>query len=198
MSGCVGSRLGQPARRRVAAAALAALAAVAAGVTACGAAPAPAPALSPAPHASGARDGPAPRAATAGRADGPVALPRGALNAALARGPGWLLQRLPLDPVLASGRRFLGFRVVQVFDNSPAALRYGLRPGDVVRSVNGQRLARPEDMMRIIALLRTAPAVEVRGLRDGEPLELRVPIDDAKPDELPAGGRPGGGDASVR
>lgn len=141
------------------------------------------------PHASGARDvpvDPAPvRPAAAVSPEGatnkgvPVgSLGRGEVDQALTRGPGWLLNQLPLEPVVAAGRRFLGFRLMQVFDDSPRAHSYGIRPGDIVQSVNGIRLIRPEDLMRIVQKLRKADAIEARILRDGEPRKVRIPIVD--------------------
>ncbi|MCB9740203.1 MAG: PDZ domain-containing protein [Deltaproteobacteria bacterium] len=88
------------------------------------------------------------------------------------------MNQLPLEPVVAAGRRFLGFRLMQVFDDSPRAHSYGIRPGDIVQSVNGIRLIRPEDLMRIVQKLRKADAIEARILRDGDPRKVRIPIVD--------------------
>lgn len=141
------------------------------------------------PQASGARDVPVDPApvqpsATATREGATNAgvpagsLARSEVDRALARGPGWLLNQLPLEPVVAAGRRFLGFRLMQVFDDSPRAHSYGIRPGDIVQSINGIRLIRPEDLMRIVEKLRKANAIEARILRDGEPRTHRIPIVD--------------------
>ncbi len=118
-----------------------------------------------------------------GAAVAPKVLPAGTLarrdvEAAIARGPGWLLNQLPLEPVVAAGRRFLGFRLMAIFDDSPRAHSFGVRPGDIVQTVNGVRLIRPEDLMRILTAVRGADAIVVRLLHDGEPKTVRIPIAD--------------------
>ena len=108
----------------------------------------------------------------------PLAIDRGALDRLLRAGPGALLQVIPLQPVMAPPpkRRFLGFRIVQIYDNSPRVLRYGVRPGDMLSKVNGQRVARPEDLMEVFRLLRNATEVQVEVKRDGKVLNFTFPI----------------------
>lgn len=139
-------------------------------------------------EASGARavslDGAASRSNTGGASAASVAV--GAkrslaidgveLDTFLARGPGRVLYDIQLEPVIAAGRRFLGFRVLQIFDNSAAALRYGVRPNDIVKSVNGVPLVRPDDLLRIMTRLRDADELDVKVLRDANPVRVRIPI----------------------
>lgn len=164
-------------------------------------APEPRPDAPPADAPSVRREDPSPRTPSAakpvasGDAVAPKRLPAGTLarldvEAAIAKGPGWLLNRLPLEPVVSAGRRFLGFRLVAIFDDSPRAHSFGVRPGDIVQTVNDVRLIRPEDLMRILAGVRGADAIVVRLLRDGEPKTVRIPIADDPDLGEPAAKRP--------
>lgn len=111
--------------------------------------------------------------------------PRGILRRDLDRlldaGPGVLLQRVQLQPAFGAGRRFVGFEIVSVFENQPAALRYGVRPGDLVLRVNGQQLLTPAHLVEVFRLLRNASQLEVELVRRGKPLTVRVPIIDPEP-----------------
>ena len=108
--------------------------------------------------------------------------PRGILRRDLDRvleaGPGALLQRVPLQPIFGARHRFLGFRVISVFENRPSALRYGVRPGDLVLRVNGQQLLTPAHLLQVFRLLRNASHLEVDVVRDSKPVKIRVPIID--------------------
>lgn len=108
--------------------------------------------------------------------------PRGILRRDLDRfldaGPGALLQRVPLQPMFGSGHRFMGFRVISVFENRPKALRYGVRPGDLVLRINGQQLLTPAHLLQVFRLLRNASHLEVDVVRDNKPVKVRVPIVD--------------------
>ncbi|MFN7051015.1 MAG: PDZ domain-containing protein, partial [Gemmobacter sp.] len=54
------------------------------------------------------------------------------------------------------------------------AARVGLRPGDVIRAINGTAVERPADVEALTAPVQRRWAVEV--LRDGEPMLLRFRI----------------------
>lgn len=118
---------------------------------------------------------------------GPPTIERRDLERVLDAGPGALLQHVPLLPVMSEGerRRFVGYRIGAVFDNSPTVLRYGVRPGDLLHSVNGQTIATPDQMMRVFAGLRTATEVQVSVVREGQRLDLRWPVI-----ESPRGAKP--------
>jgi hypothetical protein len=118
-------------------------------------------------------------ASAAGRPTARGALDGDAVDAFVARGAGWVLHEIQLEPVIAAGRRFLGFRIVQIFDNSPAVLRFGVRPNDIIRSVNGLPLVRPDDLVRILAVVRGAEQLDVRVLRDARQERVVIPIERA-------------------
>lgn len=120
------------------------------------------PAAQPAPGSS-----PAPKSP---RAALPEPLTLGELDANtferyIARGPQPFMASLRVLPARKGGA-FVGFRLAQVAEGSPAALG-GLRVGDVVRRVNGLPIGRPEEWMRAWALVREQRRVEVELERDG-------------------------------
>lgn len=104
-------------------------------------------------------------------------VPRAALDRVLAAGPGRFLADVPLEPVLGPGRRFEGFRIVELFQGDARVQRFGIRPGDVVHAVNGQRIVTPGDLMKVFDRLRGADALEVTLQRDGTVRTVRLPIE---------------------
>lgn len=138
------------------------------------------------PGAAPAQVEPVRHAASGARPDvadsGPPVFTRAAIDKVLASGPGWLLGRVPLEPVRNRDRKFAGFRIVSVFDDTPTALRYGVRPGDVLLRAQGQNIVTPGDLLTVFQRLKTAQEVTVDVLREGEPRAFRWPIvDPAKP-----------------
>jgi S1-C subfamily serine protease len=70
--------------------------------------------------------------------------------------------------------------VVEVVEDGPAA-RAGIRPEDLILSVNGSRIERVEDLQRLMVADLIGSPVSVRILRAGALLEL-----DLEPAELPS------------
>jgi general secretion pathway protein C len=106
------------------------------------------------------------------------AIPRSAIRAAVAQGLGVFLQHLELDdePVRVGGR-FHGFRIAAL--NDPSFWRgIDLQPGDVVTSVNGFPIERPEEAQKAFEALAVASELRVAVERDGRRLELVMPIVD--------------------
>ncbi|HLK40965.1 MAG TPA: serine protease [Polyangiaceae bacterium] len=138
----------------------------------CGGA-APLPPAPPPPPAASARP-PAPPDARA--ADHKLA--RSAVHAVVAQGLGAFLQHVDVDdhPVM-SGGRFHGFRIAALRD---AAFWAGvdLKPGDVVTSVNGLPIERPEQAQTAFDSLDVASELRVAFERDGHPQELVYAIVD--------------------
>jgi Do/DeqQ family serine protease len=52
----------------------------------------------------------------------------------------------------------------------------GLRPGDIITAVNGQTIADPSSLMRLLANLSIGSQAAIRVWRDGRSIDLRVPI----------------------
>jgi type II secretory pathway component PulC len=102
---------------------------------------------------------------------------RAELHAILDAGLGRFLQRVDTEPVL-SGGQFRGFRLKRLDIGGPNAGLIDLAPGDVVQSLNGRSIDRPEHALEAWESLREADAIVVALLRDGARRELRVPIVD--------------------
>ncbi len=146
----------------------------------------------PAASASGARkvrlDAPVRQ-----RSPGPPSFKRSLLDRVLAAGPGALLQHVPLKPAFSGGqqRRFVGFRIARIFDNSPAVLRFGVQPGDLLRSVNGMRVTTPDQLMAVFKRLQNATVVQVSVMREGRRLDFAWPvIDQDRPSKRQTVGAP--------
>lgn len=105
-------------------------------------------------------------------------LSRAAVHAVVAQGLGAFLQRVELDdhPVFVGGK-FHGFRIVAL--NDPAFWRgVDLRPGDVITSVNGFPIERPEQAVTVFDSLELASELRVAYDRDGQSRELIYSIAD--------------------
>ncbi len=101
------------------------------------------------------------------------ALRRSDLDGVLAQGLGSFLQRVELDgrPVLAKGGAFRGFRIAALHGD---AFWHGvdLKPGDVVTSVNGFPIERPEQAQVAFDSLQVSSELRVAYERNGSPREL--------------------------
>ncbi|MEE9384497.1 MAG: PDZ domain-containing protein, partial [Nannocystaceae bacterium] len=82
--------------------------------------------------------------------------------------PGYLLAQLGPEPHRPHGR-FQGWVITRVFPDDPAlcANLCDLRVGDVILTVNGSPLERPEQLSKLVAALPHLDRLEVRSLRGG-------------------------------
>jgi S1-C subfamily serine protease len=134
----------------------------------------PAAAAAPSGTSPKAADQPTPR---------PGHLPRAAVLATLSQGLGAFLARLDTEPVLVSGR-FRGWRIVRLAEQDPQKPFWkgvDLGPGDVVTSVNGRPIERPEQALTAFQSLSMDPQLRVAYERDGKRRELVYLIDDPNP-----------------
>lgn len=106
----------------------------------------------------------------------PLVIPRKTLDRVLARGPGDLLQHVPIEPAFDSKHKFVGFRLVEIYGNDPKILRFGVLPGDLLLAVNGQRIVTPGDLMAAFAVVKTADMLDIDVRRDGQLRSLHFPI----------------------
>jgi type II secretory pathway component PulC len=139
-------------------------------VVACGRSAPPRAATPSQPSASAPEGG----AGRGGRPDHTLA--RSEIKAAVARGLGAFLQRVELadEPVFVGGR-FHGFRIAALHDPSFWA-GVDLKPGDVVTSVNGMPIERPEQALAAFESLETARELRVAYERQGRLAFLVYPI----------------------
>lgn len=114
---------------------------------------------------------------TASEADGEApyvgVLDREGLVAIIDRGLGQVLARVKLRPVMKKGR-FKGFRVESV---TAAWHACGVRVDDVLVSLNGLPIERPEQALAAFESLRVASEVSLQVLRAGAPMALRYRIE---------------------
>lgn len=110
--------------------------------------------------------------------DSDPALSRAAVHAIVAQGLGAFLQRIELDdhPVVVHGK-FRGFRIVALH-GADFWRGIDLRPGDVVTSVNGFPIERPEQAVTVFDSLDLASELRVAYDRDGQPREMIYSIAD--------------------
>ncbi len=127
--------------------------------------PAPDPAAAPEPEPETGPDAPA----------GAVEVERAALIAVLDGGVGTFLGGVQIEPHFA-GQRFDGWQVVSFWPGDPRFAAVNLRPGDVVREVNGRPIQQPDQLFKVWTQLRTADTIVVTGSRQGQPLELRFHV----------------------
>jgi S1-C subfamily serine protease len=99
------------------------------------------------------------------------------VTATLSRGLGDFLTRLEVEPV-APGGKFRGWRIVKLRQGDPLWAGVDLAPGDVVTSVNGRKIERPEEALAAFQSLAVASELRVTYERDGARRELVYPIDD--------------------
>jgi hypothetical protein len=98
------------------------------------------------------------------------------LNAVLDAGPPSFLRQVEVTPKL-SGDRFIGWELVQLVDRQSPLADVDVAPGDVLLSVNGQQLSRPDQLQRLWDSLRTANALTAQLWRGGGKLELAFAIE---------------------
>lgn len=117
---------------------------------------------------------------------------RAALVRVLDAGPGALLRALEISPSFERDR-FVGWRIDQIVDRASPLAAVDLAPGDVVLSVNGRPLARPEQVMAIWLALRTADELRCEVWRGSARLTLRFAIAPAAGPPAAAAGAPAAG-----
>ena len=100
------------------------------------------------------------------------AISRGSLELVLRQGPPTFLSQVPVEEVF-EGRKFVGWRLQEL----PRAWSgIELQPGDVVTAVNAMPLETPNDFWAAWTSLSVASELKVAYLRDGEALEMSLPI----------------------
>ncbi|HEX9296494.1 MAG TPA: serine protease [Polyangiaceae bacterium] len=111
----------------------------------------------------------------------PGRLSRAEVVGTLSRGLGDFLGRLEVEPVLVGGR-FRGWRVVSLRQGDPMWNGVDLAPGDIVTSVNGRPIERPEQALTAFQSLAIAKELRIAYERGGARRELVYPIDDPPSD----------------
>lgn len=100
------------------------------------------------------------------------AISRRKLEAVLREGPPWVLSRVPIEEVM-EGKKFVGWRLQEV----PIGWdEVDIRAGDVVKSINALPLETPTDFWAAWTTLSVASELKVNYVREGEELEVSIPI----------------------
>jgi type II secretory pathway component PulC len=105
----------------------------------------------------------------------PGVIARADLDKVLAESPGAFLQHVDSEPKFAGGH-FTGWKLVAFFPGDERFAGVDLRAGDVVKSVNGNPVERPEQLMQVWQELKTSKELVVDLERDGRPRRLRWTI----------------------
>jgi serine protease DegS len=74
-----------------------------------------------------------------------------------------------------------GVVLLEVYEGSPAA-KAGLRPGDVITSLNGVAVRDRVEAMNRVAGLKPGSQLRIQGKREQESIDVRVTIDERKPE----------------
>jgi hypothetical protein len=130
-------------------------------------------------HIGGARPAapaPAPRPRPPLRRTGSIG--REELDVVLDAGPGAFLRGLQVDPELVE-RRLRGWRVRRFYPDDPRFEAVDLLPGDLVLTVNGHLIVRPEHLQKVWDGLRDAHTLVVQVERAGSVFELEYTIVDS-------------------
>jgi len=97
--------------------------------------------------------------------------------AVLQEGAGRFLQKLKTEPHLEGGK-FVGWRIVRMFDQQPEMRGEVLRPGDTLIRVNGQSIERPEEFLHVWQDMRTSSELVLQIRRAGHDSTVRYTIAD--------------------
>jgi len=106
-------------------------------------------------------------------------IPRPVLLAVLSRGVGRFLQHVHAEPHLVGGR-FVGWRLVSLFESDPQLQTGALQPGDTVMRVNGQSIERPEQFKSVWDSLATQSELTLQVQRAGKQTQVRYRIVDPR------------------
>jgi len=89
----------------------------------------------------------------------------------------------PLTTRLAEELRAPGTEgvVITRMSRGSGAYEAGLRPGDVIKAVNGRPIADPSQFVRVIADTDIGSTARIEVLRDGNSSTLRVPVERQQP-----------------
>jgi hypothetical protein len=103
-------------------------------------------------------------------------IPRARLVEVLDAGAGQFLRQLELTARL-DGERFVGWQLVQLVDRQGPLVDVDLVPGDVLLAVNGQPLARPDQLQTLWDSLRTANTVKAELWRGDAKFSLEFKVE---------------------
>lgn len=107
----------------------------------------------------------------------------GQLRQQIVNNPERLMDAVRAMPVLEQGK-LTGYRIYPA-GNPSMFNQLGLKPGDVVTSVNGIPLTDPAQSMRILSSVKTSEQVSITLLRNGQPMTQVLQMQDQNPSGAP-------------
>ncbi len=89
---------------------------------------------------------------------------------ALSQGPSWFIRQVGVRPIVTSHDRFFGFQLMSLFPGRDRTKPLPIMEGDIIQSVNGSPIERPDQFMAVGNTLATVSHLSVRLVRNGQPL----------------------------
>ncbi len=90
---------------------------------------------------------------------------------------GWLgvsLVEVPDDQLQSQNHRIRGAMIAALADQSSGAARAGLKSGDLVISLDDEKVRNVDHLMQLIGNAMAGTAIQLSVIRDGQPLEFDV------------------------
>lgn len=109
-----------------------------------------------------------------GARNGTIERPK--LVAVLNKGPGAFLGQFEVSPRLEA-KRFIGWQLVRLLDRNSPLTAIDVAPGDVLASVNGNSLSRPDQLQTLWDSLRTANSIQAVLWRGATKVDLAFAIE---------------------
>lgn len=103
-------------------------------------------------------------------------IPRAQLVAVLDAGPAAFLRQFEVNAKLA-GQRFVGWELVQLVGEDNPLYDVDLAPGDVLLTINGKTIARPDQLQTVWEGLRTSNEVVAELWRGKTKLTLQFAVE---------------------
>lgn len=102
---------------------------------------------------------------------------RAELLKVLDQGPAAFLAGVELSPFFRE-QRFAGWEIVKFWPADPRFAAVDLQPGDVITTVNGREIMKPQHFFEVWSELRDASEIVVKGQRANVRFELRFRVVD--------------------
>lgn len=102
---------------------------------------------------------------------------RAQLHTTLDRGPAMFLRGIEIKPHFQDDR-FRGWEIVQFMPGETRFDPFDLQPGDVIGRINGQWVARPQQLAALWTTLRSTKAIIIQVHRGTDAFELRFEVSD--------------------
>jgi hypothetical protein len=95
---------------------------------------------------------------------------RDELDRALEEGIGRFLQRVRVAPARDPSGQFVGYQILELFPGENRRIDCP-RPGDVLRTVNGTPISRPDELYGIWQTLGRVDRIDILVMRGGQPVQ---------------------------